>query len=190
MAEPIISFIPENDEAFRGGLQRLAQATSDFRIPFGLIGKDWYRSNKIIFGLKSAGLYHPLGGFNYNEKVGDKTKGQIAEERKKKEVGFIYPILKRKGGLAASMLSPTASGAEYFVGRQTLVMGTNVPYGKFHQSDKEPRTKLPQRKFVFISGGPAERSKDSRIAGRRERWLNIMNDYVSQIIGSYNNGKI
>lgn len=188
MADQIISFIPENDEQFRRGLQRLASAVDDFRIPFGLIGRDWYRSNKIIFNLKSEGLYAPLGGFNSGAKVGDKTKRQVAEEKKKRDVGFVFPLLVGKSkAIKKSMLSPNASGAEFFVGRQTLVMGTSVSYAIYHQSDK-PRTKLPQRKLVFISGGPGEKSKDSRIAGRLERWLNIMNDYIFQVTEDYNNG--
>lgn len=189
--DPIISFIPENDEAFRRGIERLARATDDFRIPFGLIGKDFYRSNKIIFGLKSAGLYPPLGGFNYRDKVGNKTKRELAEERKKKRVGFAYPLLVGETStLQKSLSSPSGQGAEFFIGRKTLIMGTSVSYAKFHQSDRTPRTKLPQRKMIFISGGPGEKSKDSRIAGRRERWLNIINDYAFQLTKGYNRGTL
>lgn len=188
MAEPIISFIPENDEAFRRGLKRLAEATDDFRIPFGIIGSDFYRSNKIIFGLKSAGLYPPLGGFNHRDKVGGKTKRQRAEESKKKRVGFAYPLLVGETKtLKGSLLSKNHSDAEYFAGRKSLIMGTSVSYAKYHQSDKA-RTKLPQRKMIFISGGSKEASKDSKISGRRERWINIIDDYVSQITKGYNSG--
>lgn len=182
MAEPIISFIPENDEAFRRGIERLAKTVSDFRKPFGLIANDWYKSNKIIFGLKSEGLYPPLGGFNPNAPANKKeTRREKAERLKKAEVGFVYPLLKRNGDLEKSLTSKSATGSEYFLGRQTLVMGTSISYAKYHQSDR-PRFKLPQRKVVFVSGGPAEQAKDSRIAGRLERWLNIINDYVTQVI--------
>lgn len=188
MADQIISFIPDNDKAFINGLRRLKESTDDFRIPFGLIGKDFFKSNKIIFGLKGPGLYPPLGGFNPGEKQKNgKTKREIAEEKKKKRVGFAYPLLVGETkALSKSLLSENAPGSEFFAGRQTLVMGTSIEYAKFHQSDRTPRTKLPQRKMVFISGGPAERSRDSRIAGRRERWLNIINDYIKQVTKAYN----
>ncbi len=68
MADKIISFQAVNDTAFINGIKRLAGATNDFRIPFGLIGNDWYKSNKLIFDLKGPGLYHPLGGFNGSTK--------------------------------------------------------------------------------------------------------------------------
>ena len=190
MAEPIVSFIVENDEAFANGLKRLAATTSDFRIPFGLIGNHWYRGNKKIFALKSAGLYPGYGGFNYNEKVMYRgqlvTKRKKAEEEKKRKFGFIFPMLKREGRLEKSLMKG-GSGAEYFVGRQELIMGTNVEYAKFHQSD-QPRATLPQRKMIFIDGGPAEKAKDALISGRREAWLNIINDYIFQITEEYKNG--
>lgn len=187
MAEPIISFIPENDKQFQRGIDRLGKTVSDFRIPFGLISNDWYRSNKIIFGLKSAGLYPDFGGFSPDEKD-QKIKGRTvsrrvaAQFRKKQEVGFVFPLLKRHGALQRSLESRSAPDAEFFIGRQFLIMGTNVPYAKFHQSDKKPRLKLPQRKVVFISGGKNEASRDSRITGRLQRWLNIMNDHVTQVL--------
>ena len=183
MAEPIISFIAENDDQFKASIKRLETQVSDMRIPFGLIGNDWYKSNKIIFGLKSKGLYTDFGGFKPNDIIGRKTRRQIAKERKQSEVGFVYPLLKRSGALANSLTNKNDSLTEYYVGRKTLVMGTNVSYAKYHQSDK-PRSILPQRKVVFISGGPNEPARDSAITGRLERWLDIMNDYLSRVIGA------
>lgn len=190
MAEEIISFIPDNDDAFKKALDRLGKAVDDFRIPFGLIGKDWYKSNKIIFNLKTAGLYAPLGGLNPGFKEANgRSRRQNAEDRKKRLVGFAYPLLVGKTNkIKTSMSGPGAAGAEYFVGRQTLIMGTNVSYAIYHQSDRTPRTKLPQRKLVFIDGGPAETSKASAISGRRDRWIKIVDDYINKVTEAYNNG--
>lgn len=177
-------FTIENNEDFQRGLDRLGKATSDFRIPFRLISSDFYRSQKKIFTLTSEGLYNPLGGFNYNQKEANGlTRRQNAENRKERKTGHGWaPILYGKtGDLKDSTLSNQHRYSIFFLGRQELQIGTSVPYGKFHQSD-EPRTKLPQRKFIFIDGGPNDASKDSAITGRRERWLNIMNDHVVQLI--------
>lgn len=185
MAEPIISFIPENDEKFRQLLDKYASRISDFRIPFGLIANHWYRGNKKIFSLKGPGLYHPLGGFNNQDKVrfrgAEVTKQLKAETLKKEEVGFAYPLLKRRGDIERSLTSKNDKGAEYFVGRQSMVLGTKVPYAIFHQSD-QPRSKMPQRKMIFIDGGPAERSKDALISGRIQAWTNIIEDYAKQVL--------
>ncbi|MCP3684539.1 MAG: hypothetical protein GY861_17880 [bacterium] len=167
MPDPIISFITENDKEFTTVLDNAAEKISDFRIPFGLIANHFYKGNKKIFSLKGPGLYEDLSP-NY-------------KKAKEKEVGFIYPILKRKGRLERSLSGKNANEAEFFAGRQTLVMGTKVPYAIYHQSDK-PRNKLPQRKMIFIDGGPAERSKDALVSGRIEAWTNIVNDYVAQVL--------
>ena len=91
-------------------------------------------------------------------------------------------MMHRTGPLKTSLLSKTASGAVNFVGRQSMVMGTDIDYAKYHQSD-DPRKKIPQRKIIFIDGGPAEKAKDAKISGRREAWLNIINTYIQDIDG-------
>lgn len=175
----------KNADEFQRGLDRLGAATSDFRIPFRLIASDFYRSQKVLFKLKSAGLYNPLGGFNYNSPsgFGNQTKRERAEDLKERNTGHSWdPILYGKtGDLRDSTLSKSHKYSVFGLGRQDLAMGTSVPYGKYHQSSS-PRTKMPYRKFVFIDGGPADRAKSSSISGRRERWLNIMNDHVVQLI--------
>jgi len=61
-----------------------------------------------------------------------------------------------------------------------MIIGSSVPYGKYHQSDL-PRKRLPQRKFIFIDGGKGDRSKDG-VNGRRERWINIIDTHIDQLI--------
>jgi hypothetical protein len=185
MAEPIISFIPQNDKEFSDALQKLGENVDDFRVPFQLIGNHWYKGNRKIFALKSAGLYPDYGGMNPNDKVRLKgrlvTKRVAAKFQKQREVGFIYPMLKRHGGLEASLISKSGAGSVFFAGRQTMIMGTNVEHAKYHQSDR-PRKVLPQRKMIFIDGGPAELAKDAVVSGRLEAWTNIVVDYVNQVI--------
>ena len=185
MADPIISFIPQNDKEFKALLDKVGKQVSDFRVPFGLIANHFYRGNKKIFLLKGPGLYPVLGGFNPGDTVNFRgntvTKQKKAETLKKEQVGFIYPLLKRRGDIQKSLTSKNDKGAEFFVGRNTLIMGTKVPHAKFHQSDS-PRKSLPQRKLVFIDGGPAETSKDALISGRAQAWANIIRDYVAQVI--------
>lgn len=170
----------ENQVAFTNGLDRLGKATSDFRIPFLLIASDFYRSNRKLFTLQSRGLYQDLAPSRGID--GNPTTTSNYKKQKERKLGFVYPILvgeSRK--LSNSILGKSNEGSVFSLGRQALEMGTSVPHAKFHQSDK-PRTKLPQRKIIFISGGPADKSSDSSIAGRRENWLNIINDHVLQLI--------
>lgn len=163
MAEVVTSYIIENDIAFGRAIERLRRSTKDFRIPFGLIAKDFYQGNKKVFSLKGPGLYPDLS--------------ESYKKIKRRQVGFIYPILVKSGELAASLLKPNALGSIRTIRKDSLQLGTSTPHAKFHQSD-DPRTQLPQRKPVFIDGGPTEVSKGANISGRRESWLNIINQYI------------
>ncbi len=184
MAERFTSYIVENDEAFAQALDRLAATVTDFRIPFGLIAKDFYQGNKRMFSLKTEGRYPPLGGFNHNKTVKygglDVSKGELAEEKKKREVGFAYPLLVREGRLASFLIDPSDPETVRIITSKSLTLGTSVPYAIYHQSDK-PRKKIPQRKVIFIDGGPEDRG-----SGRREAWLNILNSYVLTAIEEAN----
>ena len=53
-------FTIENLDDFTERLDRLAKVADDFRIPFRLISSDFYRSQKQLFSLQSAGLYQDL----------------------------------------------------------------------------------------------------------------------------------
>lgn len=141
------------------------EQVKDLTIPLTLISKDFYKSEAAIFNLGGPGQYPDLK---------EKTKIQ-----KQKQVGFVYPILKRSGALAKSMLNPTDGNAINFIAnKNTLVLGTRVQYGVFHQSDSA-RKKIPLRKFLFI-GPEAAQFANSEQQGRLERWLGIMNGYVLQ----------
>jgi|ETNmetMinimDraft_31_1059906.scaffolds.fasta_scaffold05739_4 phage gpG-like protein len=173
------SYIVDNDRRFADALAKMEKATDDFRIPLGQIGADFYRSERIIFQLKSEGLYQDLAPAP--GKNGNPTTTSNYKEKKIEKFGFAYPILKRTGRLSASLLSPNAAGSVFQLGNKTLVIGTDIDYAIYHQSDLTPRSKIPKRKFIFISGGEDEVAKDSRITGRIERWLNIIENYTKQI---------
>ncbi len=169
----------QNVEAFQAKINELGKVTNDFRIPFRLIASDFYRSNRKLFTLSSAGLYQdlaPSSGIDGNPTTTSNYKAQ-----KERLFGKIYPILEATGVLKKSVLSKNAQHSVFILGKKELQMGTSDPVAGFHQSD-EPRTQLPQRKIVFIDGGPADKSRDSSINGRRERWLNIVGDHITQLV--------
>lgn len=164
MAEEFTSYSIENDAKFRAGLKAAAAAVGDLTIPLTLISKDFYRSEKAIFKLKGPGQYDDLK---------EKTKDD------KRRKGFsVYPILKRTGRLEGSLTNPTHPEAyNQILNKTILVIGTDVPYGVYHQSDR-PRKKIPLRKFLFI--GPESKFATSDQKGRLERWMNILQGYVMQ----------
>jgi hypothetical protein len=176
-------FIIENNAAFASSLDKLGKATDDFRIPLRLIASDFYRSQKQIFQLKSEGLYKPLGGkdFNAASGFGAQSKRQRAEDLKEKLTGHAWaPILFGvSGDLKDSTLGKSHQYSIFALGRQNLEIGTSVPYGIFLQGGTSVMNARP---FVFITGGAGDKSADSGINGRRERWTNIIDDHVTQLI--------
>lgn len=53
MAEAFTSYLVDNDRRFRDALTAASGVIEDFRIPFGQILRDFYRSEQAIFTLKA-----------------------------------------------------------------------------------------------------------------------------------------
>lgn len=181
------AWVISNVDDFRERLDRLAKVSQDFTIPFKIISSDFYRSQKQLFMLQSAGMYDDLSTKPFIAKWQNKRKyGALYsggyKEYKQVNLGFTYPILVGATKvLATSTLGPKNLYSKWSLNSKQLTIGSSVPYGKYHQSD-EPRKKIPQRKFIFIDGGKGDTSKGSGINGRRERWLSIIDEHIKQLL--------
>jgi len=167
VAQPFTSYEVDNDRSFRDALKYASTVVQDLRIPFGLILRDFYRSEQSIFKLKSPGLYPDFKSGGVNSPYA---------KAKQKAVGFKYPLLVRSGSLAASLTGPSNKGSISQITRLSLTFGTSIYYGIYHQSDKS-RSKILLRKFLFI-GPEAPRFATSQQMGRLERWNGILNDFI------------
>lgn len=170
MSEAFTSYSVDNDFKFRDALKRASAVTQDLRIPFGLILKDFYKSEQSIFKLKGPGLYPPFAG---QKQKNGKT---VYQNQKIKKVGFDYPLLVRTGVLANSLLGPSNTGSISKTTNLSLAFGTSIKYGIYHQSDAA-RKRLPLRKFLFI-GPEASRFATSEQMGRAQRWLGYIEDHI------------
>lgn len=171
----------ENQREFTENLNELLRHTNDLRPILRPIARDFYRGQKIIFGLKSKGRYQDLAPAK--GKAGNPRTTSNYKRRKELLRGQIYPILELTGELKDSVLSNTDSKSIFELTKTSLVIGTSVEYGIYHQSDR-PRRRIPQRKFIFIDGGPNDASRSSAVAGRRERWINSINGYIERLTGA------
>lgn len=100
---------------------------------FELLASDFYKDEKRIFQRKTVGVsprYQKLSA--------------TYERTKARRYGFVYPILFATGRLASSLLSRDHSEAVNLITKDSMVLGTAVPYAVFHHSEK-PRTKIPRR---------------------------------------------
>lgn len=166
------SYEVDNDKKFQGALVRAKMVTDDLRVPLTLIAKDFYKSEKTIFMLQGPGGYP-----DFKKRDG---RSKYAEFKLNK-YGFLYPLLMATGRLAGSVTDPTHPDAiNEIINKRTLIIGSKVPYGVYHQSDL-PRKKLDQRKFLFI--GPESRFATSDQQGRVGRWMNILNSFILKKLG-------
>jgi hypothetical protein len=180
------SYEVDNDRKFRDALKEASKVVTDFRIPFGLISADFYRSQQAIFKLKGPGQYPKFQGPTISQmwkdpgrpdkrtraSFGDKTAYQA---RKMKKYGFDYPLMVASGALSASLLGPNNRGSINIVTNLSLILGTSIAYVIYHQSDA-PRGKMPLRKVLFI-GPEASQFATSEQMGRLQRWLSIIDDW-------------
>lgn len=178
-----LSFDVEMDKAFAKGLERAQSAVADLRPAFKSIAADFYRSEKSIFMLKSAGQYPDFKNSPIKLKSGKTyTPAESPYKvRKRKIHGFEYPLLKATGALEESVTSPNGKDAVYILDKQGVTIGSKVPYLGYHQSD-EPRAKMPLRKILFIAPESGT-ANNPQLQGRLPRWLNIMNTYVLRSMG-------
>jgi phage gpG-like protein len=159
----ITSYEIENDAEFKKKINEAAEKIGDLRLPFTLIAKDWRKSNKAQFSLAGSGLYPPL------------SKNYSARKKKKNPSA---PILVASGRLRDSVTGPLNSDSIQVIKRQSLEIGTLVPYGIYHQSDR-PRRKIPLRKFLFI-GPESPQAAPSIRTGRLERWVSIIDAEIAR----------
>lgn len=151
------SYSIENDKQFAAEIEKAIGLVGNLRVAFGLIARDWFKSNKAQFTLKGSGGYKPLSARYAAQKLRD--VGQ-------------KPILVRTGKLRDSVTEHGSSDSVLQISETALILGTRVPYGIYHQSDA-PRKIIPLRKFLFI-GPEAPRTAPSSITGRLERWTSIL----------------
>ena len=192
-----ISYNVVNDKQFDATVKKAIAEVSDLRAPFRLIANDFYLSQKVIFRLKSAGGYIDFKG----PKIGERRKNPLEaptngrnpiprqfdgytpyQYYKEKATGFDhgYPLLKRSGALERATTTGTSPDSILVIGKQTLEIGTDLPYADIHQ---QGGPKIPQRKVLFI--GPESRLQDENgkqsLSGRLGRWTNILDRHVLRV---------
>ncbi len=183
--EIIYAFDPNSE--FQKTLQRAAEKIGDLRVPLGLIAQSWFKSNRSIFDLnrKSAGRYKDLSTkpfFAFWEK--DKSLRKYYEggykEYKQAKYGRIYPVLYATGRLARSITDPEDSEAiNIITNRNTLLLGTKVPYGVYHQS-QQTRSKIPYRPFLFV--GVEQIAPHDIKQNRLKIWMKILETHMGQVL--------
>ena len=155
-----------NTEKFNAFLKDAIKKTKKLGPAFQSIGRGFYKEERSIFKMRGPGGYNDLS--------------RSTKKQKRRKYGFEYPILKATGDLAKSITTNTSPDSIYSIGQTHLKIGTKIPYGIYHQSDR-PRSKIPLRKFVFISGRGPGFPGGKVFYGRYERWTRIIQDHIQQV---------
>ncbi len=167
-----IKFAFDPDSDFQKKLDEVFKATQDLTIPLSLMAKQWYKGNQSIFALTGPGRYEDLS---------DKYK-----ETKKRKFGFVYPILMATGRLMSSITGePGGESINLIENKNTLILGTSVPYGIYHQSAKD-RGKGPTgremhyRPFLFV--GVEQIAPNDIKQNRIKNWITTLDNYMDSVL--------
>jgi len=190
MADEIIQVTVDPGKDFTNAINRALKQTGNLTTPLKLMARQWYKGNRSIFDVnrKSKGRYKDLSEKPFTvyweapeSGLNDFYEGGY-KEFKERKFGFVYPILRATGHLAASMTVPNhPNSVNYIINKSILVLGTNVtskkgaPYGIWLQTGTK---KMPARPYVLIGG---EQTATPEINKRREVWLETLHDWVMQV---------
>jgi len=157
-----VKFELHNAAELNAAIARAKDVSKDLTIPLMGIARHWFKTNRAIFTLKGPGQYPDLS--------------RKYKKAKASSVGFVYPILKRTGRLEESITNPSHSDAiAQVINRDTVILGTKVPYGIYHQLGGQ---KIPYRPFVFL--GPDSKYAVGEMSRRVDKFIAILEDYIAQ----------
>ncbi len=188
----VIYVFDENSE-FQKKVKHLYEQTKDLTIPLRLIASSWFRGNKSIFDSNriGPGRYTDLSEKPFfarwerdNPDLMRFYKGGYKEYKKAKH-GFVYPILKATGKLERSITDPSDSNSvNLIINKSTLVLGTKVDYGIYHQSQTERGKRktgraMPYRPFLFV--GVEQIAPNDIKNNRLKTWMQILDNHFKQV---------
>lgn len=150
-----------DDSGFKKLMATAYKKTGDLTVPLNIIADEWLKGNEVFYRFTSGppALWKDLS--------------LSTKKSKQSMFGYIYPVLFATGRLLASITHPR--GQETIadvVGKQSLILGTRVPYGQYHQT---------RRPFIIwgaeqvSSGSNWETPTNERI----ERWKDILNSWIT-----------
>jgi len=163
---------PEFDRKISAALKAVKSLFPEFTV----IANMWYKDNRQIFDLKSAGQYEDY-------KPGKKGRPSPYMIYKRKHAKGLnnnfYPLLKFSGKLAASITNPSAPGAVRSITATSLVLGTQIPYAIYHQLGTK---NMPARPPI-INKKSAEHGQSHIFESRLASYMRVIAESVAKRVG-------
>ena len=157
-----------DDRRMKRKMKKILRITGDLSPAFKTIASMFYKSRETIFAIEGPGQYKDL-----------RPKYAAFKQRK---WNFKYPILKASGKLEKSITVMGSPDNITEIGKRQLVVGTSVPYAKYHNSRALPRNRVPFRPFVFW-GPEAPRTMRNMTAETKdlhERAIRILDRFLKK----------
>ena len=157
-------------KTFERSLQTASREVSDLRVPLAEIGKRFFQSRKFIFKRTGPGQYQDL-----SEKY---------KKRKQREYGFLYPILRASGTLENSITNHNDANAISVATPRQLIVGTDVPWGVFHQQNHPGKGIMPRRPFLFWGPESPDYATDKSIQKFNRNIAVILFTYLEKTLNN------
>jgi hypothetical protein len=157
---------------FRDNFREKLARVKDLRIPLELIRESWFKGNRSIFALSGPGRYVDLSA-SY-------------KRQKRRQVGFVYPILRKSGLLEAALTEPgNTNSISQLIGKKSLDLGVTESiryFGYVHFGTR----KMKARPYILLG---AEQVSPPDLNRRVEAWQKLIQDYVIGVTGA-TDGKV
>lgn len=184
-----------NSEEFDKAVKDALKNITDLTPAFIQISREFYKTNRAIFTLKSAGKYVDFVGKKIAQtwqdpgrpekrtRNGTYTGYQWFKERTK---GFKkgYPLLKYTGRLEQSIINPSSPDTINVITKKSVVLGTSVEYGVYHNSDESRKSNLPMRPFLFLDPSTTIWAGNQQFSRRNEAWVKAIETYTRRAMGA------
>lgn len=155
----MVRFEVDPTKKFASALDKVSKEVGDLTVPMTLIAQSWFKTNRAIYSLKGPGKYVDLSP---EYKV-----------QKRKEFGFVYPVLKATGRLEKSITQPDSpESVNRILNKNTLFLGTTTPYAGFLQ---EGTSRMPARPPVLLG---SEQVSPPEVNRRIDAWIQILAQYA------------
>lgn len=171
---PEAAFITLETQGFDkldAGFRRLARANHDLRVPLKRIGVHMYKSIAQNFrdeGISEIGVdWAPL------------AESTIKRRRKGKGAGG-EKILQDRGHMRMSVVSVTGKGTIYKLSKDSLVIGTNLPYALDHQPPDGAHETVKPEHYVPDTSVRAHRRKRRTGRGKYKVRAHKRNQFVPE----------
>ena len=154
--------IAVQDAEFQLLIAEAIKKTGDLRKPFEQISREWFKGNLSFSNQASK----PNIWADYRPKYA----------ARKAKIMPLYPMLKWTGALYRSITDQKDAYAVSRPGRFSLEVGSDIPYGMYHQYGT---SKMPTRPFVFagpeqITSGNVKDVSNERL----DRWKDIISSWI------------